>query len=121
MIKPFQNSIFLTNLFLISLIIHTTEALWKITDIFMFNECAGDLDYVSFRQEITFPPDLFFMTVGFTILDDDVVESNETVQLVLMEGLGEKGVRFPEGSMIEGTILDDNDSKEYIGWGGGGG
>ena len=60
---------------------------------------------------LVFEPDVDFMDVTFTILDDDVVEDTELVQLVLTPVLGERGVRFPEGGVVNGAILDDNDCK----------
>ena len=42
------------------------------------------------------------------------MESTEEVLLVLMEGIGERGVRFPQGTIINGTILDDNDSMCFV-------
>jgi hypothetical protein len=60
---------------------------------------------------LVFAPDVDSMEVSFTILDDDIVEDTELVQLVLTAAPGERGVQFPEGGVVNGTILDDNDSE----------
>jgi len=61
---------------------------------------------------VTFAPEEDALNVTFTILDDDIVEAPEAVQLTLMPGDGERGVIFPAAtSVVNGLILDDNDSE----------
>ena len=63
------------------------------------------------REELVIPPDATETQFQFSVLDDEVVEGVETVQLVLVVGEGETGVQFADGGVVNGVILDDNDSK----------
>ena len=67
---------------------------------------------MAISQELVFAPEVTSLTFSFTVLNDDVVEDIESVQLVLTEGRGERGVVFPEGGVVSGLIQDDNDSKQ---------
>lgn len=69
------------------------------------------MDYVELQEELVFPPDVMELQFQFTVLDDEIVEDRETVRLLLVAAEGETGVLFPEGGVIDGEILDDNDSK----------
>ena len=71
-------------------------------------------DFELLTQQLTFGPDDESMNVSLLILNDDVVEEEETLQLVLSGAEGERAAQVAEGGVVTGTIIDDDDGKLHV-------
>ena len=71
-------------------------------------------DFVALDQVLVFSPDDVEMSVSLTILNDDIVEEDETMQLLLAAGEGERAVQLAQGGVVNGVIEDDDDSKKSL-------
>ncbi len=65
-------------------------------------------DYEAVNETVSFSPGVFQVCVNLTILDDEIVENNETFILNLT--LSDPAVLIGNNGSTEVTILEDDDS-----------
>ena len=70
----------------------------------------GDDDYISGPYNVTFPAGMTEVSLNVTVMDDNVLESNERFQLSINSSSLPNRVSVDNPSVVDVTIVD-NDRK----------
>ena len=77
------------------------------------NITGGGVDYYSGPYNVTFPARANSVTFNITIINDNVLEYNETFNLTIIESSLPEDIILGEIYLTKVTILNDGGSGEY--------